>query len=114
MTSPPPDPANPFTVTRSSGVTVTWTGGSANEFVELNGFSFTDNTDNLGAAFQCVVPASAGTFTIPPSVLLALPAGNNGGMDFYPTVLPVPLTATGLNVSELTLRYDYFTPLLFK
>jgi hypothetical protein len=31
MTSPPPDSINPFSVTRSSGLTVTWTGGQGHQ-----------------------------------------------------------------------------------
>ena len=114
MTSPPPDTVNQFPVTRSSGLTVSWSGGSPNAYIELDGFSNTDNTSTVGAAFQCLTTAGAGTFTVPPSVLLALPAGNFGGLDFYPTVLPVNLTGSVLTVSGLTFRYDYFAPLAFK
>jgi hypothetical protein len=48
------------------------------------------------------------------AVLLALPAGNFGGLDFHPSVFPVTITGTGLHVTQLTFRYDYFTPLAFK
>jgi hypothetical protein len=114
MTSPPPDAANPFSVTRSSGLTVIWAGGSANTYIELDGFSATDNTYSNGVSFQCSVPAGPGSFTIPPSVLLALPANNFGGLDFRPGVMPVAIPGTGLNITQLTLQYDYFTPLAFK
>jgi uncharacterized protein (TIGR03437 family) len=114
MTSPQPDSVNQFSVTRSNGLTVTWSGGSANTYVELDGFSNTDNSGTAGANFKCLTPSAPGTFTIPPYVLLALPPGNFGGMDFYPTVLPVNLSGTGLNVNQLTFRYDYFANLAFK
>jgi len=114
MTSPPPDPANAFSVTRSSGLTVSWSGGAANEYIVLIGASATDNTYSVGTFFECVSPASAGSFVIPPSVLLALPPGNFGGMDFSPTLAPVSLTGTGLDITELTLQYAYHTPLTFK
>ena len=115
MTSPPPDTTNSFPVTRSSGLTVTWTGGSpAAGFVVLYGGSATDNTYSTGASFTCVAPASAGTFTVPPNVLLAMPAGNFGGVDFYPTVSPVILSVTGLNVAFVSAQYDYFAALNFK
>ena len=54
MTSPPPDSVNPFVVTRSSGLTVSWSGGSATGYIEMDGFSNTDNTGNTGAGFECL------------------------------------------------------------
>src|SRR5207237_8825469 len=114
MTSPPPDSTNPTVVTRANGLTVTWSGGSANTFIELDGFSATDNTYNNGVSFQCSVPAASGTFTVPPSVLLALPGNNFGGLDFRPGVTPVTITGTGLTVTQVTFQYDYFTPLTFR
>lgn len=114
MTSPPPDAATPFIVTRSSGLPVSWSGGSANGYIQLNGFSNTDNTGANGISFQCSVPAASGTFTIPPSVLLALPPNNFGGLEFNPAITPVNITGTGLNVTQVTLQYTYFTPLAFR
>lgn len=63
------------TVTRSAGQTVNWTGGDPSGTVLLIGFS-TVTGANRGREFLCVAPASAGTFTIPPQVLLALPANS--------------------------------------
>ena len=114
MTSPPPDSVNPFSVTRSSGLTVAWSGGSANAYIQLDGFSAADNTNTSGASFQCTVPADNGTFTVPPSVLLAFPAGNFGGLYFQPAITPVNLPGTGLTIAQLTLQYQYFTPLAFR
>lgn len=114
MTSPTPDSVNPLSVTRSNGLTVSWSGGSANEYIELVGYNNTDNTGATGASFQCTVPASAGTYVVPPSVLLALPAGNFGGLIFHPAVMPVNLAGSGLSASRLTLLYSYFAPLALK
>lgn len=114
MTSPPPDAANPTSVTRANGLTVTWSGGSPAAYIQLNGWNYTDNTFTYGISFQCSVPAASGTFTIPPSVLLPLPASNFGGLEFHPSVTPVNITGTGLDVTQLTLQYGYFTPLAFK
>jgi hypothetical protein len=114
MTSPPPDSANLTSVTRANGMTVTWSGGSPAGFIELDGFSYTDNTFTNGISFQCSVPAGSGSFTIPPSVLLPLPAGNFGGLNFDPQVMPVSIPGTGLTVTQITFKYDYFTPLSFK
>jgi uncharacterized protein (TIGR03437 family) len=114
MTSPTPDAPNPTTVTRSNGLTVTWTGGQANEIIQLEGFSATDNTYNVGADFLCSVPAAAGTFTIPPSVLLAMPAGNFGGLIFRSFVTPVSLTGTELSVAFINAWYASLAPMDFK
>ena len=117
QTSPTPDSPNPFTVARSNGLTVNWTGGAANTYIKLDGFNQTDNVGALGASFTCIVPASQGTFTIPAYVLLALPASGQftfGGLDFRPAILPGSLPGTGLNITQVTLQYDYFTSLAFR
>jgi uncharacterized protein (TIGR03437 family) len=72
----PPNATIPAPVTRSAGMTVTWTGGAANAYIQLKVQSPTDSTYTNGATAICNVTANAGTFTIPPYVLLALPAGN--------------------------------------
>lgn len=114
MTSPTPDAHNPISVTRANGLTVAWSGGSAGVYVELDGYSATDDSYNTGASFACTVASTAGTFQIPPAVLLAMPAGNFGGIDFHPAVTPVPVAASGLTAGRLTLQYDTFTPLTFQ
>ena len=97
-------PVNNASVTRSSGMTVTWTGGSGNVVIELA--SPTDNTGTNGAGAVCSVPASAGTFTIPPYVLLAFPASNSAAFAFS-TAAAAPFTATGLNLEIISLgRYN--------
>jgi uncharacterized protein (TIGR03437 family) len=57
-------------ITRSQGATVNWTGGFPNGTVQVEG-----NTGAPGVKFYCYAPSSAGQLTIPPSILLALPAG---------------------------------------
>ena len=63
------------TVTRGSGVTVNWTGGGTGTYVEIGGDAIS-STAAFSASFVCNAPVSAGTFTVPPVVLLALPAGS--------------------------------------
>ena len=63
-------------VTRSQGVNVTWTGGSAGSYVDITGSSTaTINGKSVAVSFVCLAPVAAGQFTIPAPVLLALPAG---------------------------------------
>ena len=64
------------TVTRSSGVLITWTGGSANTFVIMNGDSSgTVNGQSVSGSFTCIAPQSALQFQVPSYVTGALPAG---------------------------------------
>jgi len=93
-------------VTRANGFTLTWSGGTSDSFIEIDGQSATDPSNTNGASFSCVVLASAGTFTIPPSVLLALPAGSIGGWDFKPSMFPASFSASGLNLSLIQVNYD--------
>ena len=93
-------------VTRANGITFTWSGGAANSIIQIQGQSATDNTNTNGASFDCYVAASAGTFTIPASVLLALPPGNFGGMDFQPNPAYGTFSASGLNLGFIQMKYN--------
>ena len=88
-----------LTVTRSSGMTVTWKGGDGN--VELYLSSATNSANTIGATAQCKADASAGAFTIPPYVLLALPAGNFDHFFLGSAESDVPFAATGLSLGTL-------------
>ena len=97
-------PVNNGAVTRSSGMTVTWTGGIGNVLIEI--FSPTDATNTNGAGAVCAASASAGSFTIPSSVLLALPASTSAGFIFS-TQTEASFTATGLNLGFISVgRYN--------
>ncbi len=98
--------ANNVPVTRANGFTVTWTGAAANSIVTIQGTNATDITNTNGAGFACYALGGAGSMTIPPSVLLALPAGPNGGWDFVPGILPVTFLASGLNIGYIGATYD--------
>jgi uncharacterized protein (TIGR03437 family) len=61
---------------RSSGVTVNWTGGDPGSLVSITGLSLNNGSGSGPAVwgyFTCSAPVSAGTFTVPGSILLALP-----------------------------------------
>ncbi|HLH15771.1 MAG TPA: hypothetical protein VKX45_01050 [Bryobacteraceae bacterium] len=114
MTSPQPDAANPVPVTRADGLTVNWSGGGSAAYVEMEVYSATDNTYNKGADVVCSAPAAAGTFTVPPSALLALPAGNFAQLAFRPHATPVNPDGTGVNAPFLSAWYASFTSLSLK
>ena len=81
------------TINRSSGVTVNWTGGAQGTYAEISGSSAVLLADIFSASFICTAPVSAGTFTVPPAVLLQLPAGS-GSLSVsnytYPKTLNIP------------------------
>ncbi len=63
-------------IVRSSGLTLTWSGGDPSSYVYILGASAnpTASGGQLGASFYCIAPIAPGSFTIPPPVLLSLPA----------------------------------------
>jgi hypothetical protein len=86
--------------TRSAGTTVTWSGGQPNALVEIQLTTPTDNTNTNGATARCYASSSAGTITIPPYVMLALPTTNFGTFEFQQQTL-APFTASGLGIGEI-------------
>jgi uncharacterized protein (TIGR03437 family) len=73
-------------VSRSQNLTITWTGGGSG-FLDITGIASTSTGSNVpksgvtpGVLFECVAPASAGTFTVPSVVLQALPATPPGSL----------------------------------
>jgi hypothetical protein len=99
------------TVNRSQGVTVTWSGGDPNGTVQIYGYSVSDASENAVAGFfNCIERNSAGRFTVPASVLLALPATPSGGISLGAPLAglsiggvsnPVSFTAPGLDVGTI-------------
>ena len=79
LTSPT---GNGITITRSKGMTVTWNPNGSTGHVEMLIADYLDQ--NTAAQAWCTAPAGAGTFTIPPYVLQALPATNSANFYFGP------------------------------
>ncbi len=96
--------ANP--INRGMPLTLTWTGGDPNSYAYIEGYSINPNPANaaatLGAVFVCIAPIGPGTFTVPPAVLLSLPAsaakGNEGILFLGSSSTPTSFSAPGLNV----------------
>jgi uncharacterized protein (TIGR03437 family) len=87
-------------VNRSQGYTVTWTGGDPNGYVQIQGGS---GTNTLFNSFVCQARTADGTFTVPSSVLLAIPAaGGNIQLTSFST--PAVFTATGLDFGAVANR----------
>ena len=86
------------TIDKGQGLGVTWTGGNPGTYVVISGSS-TAAPDSSGiiAGFTCRVAVEARQFTVPPYILLGLPAGSGGVLlqnDIFST-----FSATGLDTA---------------
>jgi uncharacterized protein (TIGR03437 family) len=80
-------------VNRSQGVTVNWTGGIPGTYVSIAGGS---TAVSASATFLCFAPVSAGTFTVPSYVTLAMPVAS-GGINLLNQSNPTTFSASGIN-----------------
>ena len=86
------------TITRSQGATVTWSGGFPNGDVQVSGGISAQFATQYGAVrFFCHAPSRAGQFTIPASILMALPPGG-GSLAVENFTAPQGVSATGIDV----------------
>jgi uncharacterized protein (TIGR03437 family) len=85
-------------IDRTQGLTVSWTGGDPNGYVDISGYS---SQGGSGAMFTCAAATSAGTFTVPAMVTLALPAGT-GGITVTGATAPVTFSAQGIDIGLAT------------
>lgn len=99
-------PTDNTSVTRSNGLTVTWTGGEPNGSVRIVVSSAFDNTYTTGRQAFCKTPAKAGTFTVPPYIMNALPTGGFGGIVLQPAPAAVAFTASGITLGTLGTKHD--------
>lgn len=84
-------------IDRTQDTTVTWSGGFTNSDVQVEGAV----GDQYGTIrFYCHAPSSAGQFTIPSSILLALPPGP-GSFVVTNTTAPQTISASGIDVGML-------------
>ena len=81
------------TVARSQGLTATWSGGTPGSYVLITG---TSASGSASGSYTCYAPQSAGTFTVPPYILLGLPAGS-GSTAVQNSTNVTTFSATGLD-----------------
>jgi len=79
------------TIDRTKGLTITWTGGDANGYVDIQGFA-ANATGTYLVGYDCSAPISAGSFTIPPSALLHMPAGASAMATLQVSTFSLPFT----------------------
>jgi len=98
----PPSIVIPPPVIRASGMPITWSGGASGAYIQIEVQSPTDSTYTNGATAVCNVAASAGSFTIPPYALQALPAGNLAYFQFQQQTESAFTAAKGLPFGSIT------------
>jgi hypothetical protein len=98
-------------VDRASGLTITWTGGDPDSAVLIQGTSTigAGTSSRAVGTFACLAPVSAGSFTVPSTVLLTLPAsgtqpGGNPTSSLLvgSTVKPVVFQGSGIDFGIMT------------
>jgi len=106
-------------VNRANGLTVTWSGAAAGSVVMISGLSISAQFPAVGAQFLCTAPADAGTFTIPPAVLLSMPAAGNGqsaanSIQLTQALIGKPFTAPLLDAAVISAGITYMLPVTFQ
>jgi uncharacterized protein (TIGR03437 family) len=92
------------TIARSSGVKVTWTGADPGSTVQITGYSIggASTSSAAGAGFTCTASGSAGEFTVPASILQALPAS----ADFSNSILPIATGSLGISSRSAAVSFS--------
>jgi hypothetical protein len=89
------------TINRAQGQTVNWTGGAPGTYVSITGLSSLGTGSTfMNVSFTCLAPVSAGQFTVPSWILLALPVSSSGSFGLYNYTNPVGFTASGLDYAS--------------
>jgi hypothetical protein len=101
-------PSSPLPIARNQPLTITWTGGDPNGFVDITAIASTlqsgtvPSTTTPGALVECIAPASAGTFTVPAYVLESLPSTVNSTALVPPGELLVGPASGGVSATAPT------------
>ena len=106
-------------VNRANPPAVTWSGGSAGVYTQVLGYSTSNNSTGQGAGFVCTAASTDGRFTLPNTVMLAMPATvppytSNGALELGFYVLPQTFTAPGLDFGLIKLYQQYLSELAYQ
>jgi uncharacterized protein (TIGR03437 family) len=106
-------------ITRSSPLQISWSGADPGSTVQITGFSTGGSSQSsaAGAGFTCTASGSANQFTIPASVLQALPPSANfsnsilsvvtGSLGINSSSAPVSFLATGLDLATASTQSSF-------
>jgi uncharacterized protein (TIGR03437 family) len=106
-----PAGTSPFTISRSQGTKINWTGGDPTGYVQISGTAGS-STGPGGVQFACNARTADGTFALPQSLLLALPTGGFANLTVRSTSATTTFTATGLDIGAITLDISFTSPLV--
>ena len=105
------------TIDRTKGLTITWSGGdNVNGYVDIQSFAAnTSGTFLFG--YDCSAPISAGSFTIPSSVLLRMPTGAGAGAILQVSTFTYPFTVApvkGFDVVANLSHIETVVPIVYQ
>ena len=109
-------------VNRAQGVQVTWSAADPNGVVQISGYSSnaTDPLNIVTGGFSCFERASAGSFTVPSAVLLALPATlpapptGEAALIVGSSTIATPFTASGLDYGAMSMTILIFKEMVYQ
>jgi uncharacterized protein (TIGR03437 family) len=106
-------------IDRTQGLTITWSGGDPNGFVDIAGQAQIGPAQNptFSVYFDCAAPISVGQFTIPPAILLAMPTGANAFAGIQVSTVSFPASPQGVAGFDAVLDSSEFqveAPVIFK
>jgi uncharacterized protein (TIGR03437 family) len=104
-------------INRSNPLTILWSGGDSNGYVDIQGYTQAGSALSgiYFVAFECAAPVSAGQFTIPSSILLAMPPNNFGTLQVNTIAFPNILgNVPGFDVAVNSSQFSVQIPVVFK
>jgi hypothetical protein len=106
-------------IDRSQPLTITWTGGDANGFVDIVGSAQLGpaGSPTYSITFDCAAPTTAGQFTIPPEIMLGMPTGASAIAAIQVSTFAYPFisgTVSGLDAVQNLTKLQAVAPVIFK
>jgi len=101
----------------TKGLTITWSGGDGvNGYVDIQSFA-ANTTGAFLFGFDCSAPISAGSFTIPPEVLLRMPTGVGAAATLQVSTFSYPFTVapvTGFTAVANLSHIETVVPIVYQ
>jgi uncharacterized protein (TIGR03437 family) len=101
-------------IDRTQPLTITWSGGDANGYVDIQGAG---SAGGYIVGFECAAPTSAGQFTIPSSILLAMPTGASAQATMQVSTYALPYSlgdVTSFDAAGDVSTFETAVPVIFK
>ena len=99
------------TIDRTKGLTITWTGGDPYGFVDIQGFA-ANATGTYLVGYDCSAPLAAGSFTIPPSILMQMPPGAGTGATLQVSTFALPFTILPVKGFDAVVNFSQLQTLI--